>query len=495
MPEIGEVARVVHYLQKNLVGRRILSVLTQEDDIVYGKVGTSAGAFQAALKGKTVVGARQQGKYFWLEMSSPPHPLMHLGMTGWFKFSNEQSKPEYKPSSRKVKEDGAWPPKYWKFVLQMDGEPACEGAFVDSRRLARIRLVDVPAAEMRNTSPLKENGPDPVVDKDVLTEDWFKDLVLKKKVPIKALLLNQANISGVGNWVADEVLYNARIHPEQYSNTLDDAQLAQLYKSLMYVCDFACEVLSDSSKFPEDWLMKHRWGKGKKSEHLLANGDKIMHITVGGRTSAIVPSVQKKTGPVAGDVDAEDQAEDDGEESAQDDEAEVEAEQDREDSKASPKRGRPKPTKLASKGAKADKAAVPNKAKKRVKARKAKEDNSEAEEEEEDEDEDDVTAGARPPKSPRKRPAKSKVESTRTTKAKARKIKEDGSEVEGEEEEEEQDDAKAEARPTKRKREMPAKTKDGGTRTTKAKATREAEACDERGEKPARRRSARLSSG
>jgi formamidopyrimidine-DNA glycosylase len=49
--------------------------------------------------------------------------------------------------------------------------------------------------------------------------------------------------------------------------------------------------------------MKHRWNKGKKDSNVLPNGEKIIHLKVGGRTSAVVPSVQKKTGPVAGDVD------------------------------------------------------------------------------------------------------------------------------------------------------------------------------------------------
>lgn len=66
------------------------------------------------------------------------------------------------------------------------------------------------------------------------------------------------------------------------------------------------ETQSDSSRFPEDWLFKHRWGKGKKGDpKVLSNGAKIEFVTVGGRTSAIVPSVQKKTGPVAGDVKKE----------------------------------------------------------------------------------------------------------------------------------------------------------------------------------------------
>jgi hypothetical protein len=62
--------------------------------------------------------------------------------------------------------------------------------------LARIRLVDCEAGEIRNHSPLKENGPDPVVDKEKFTVEFLAALLRKKRVPVKALLLDQANISG-----------------------------------------------------------------------------------------------------------------------------------------------------------------------------------------------------------------------------------------------------------------------------------------------------------
>jgi formamidopyrimidine-DNA glycosylase len=63
------------------------------------------------------------------------------------------------------------------------------------------------------------------------------------------------------------------------------------------------DLLGDSSKFPEEWLFNHRWGKGKKdSPTTLPNGAKITFLTVGGRTSCVVPSIQKKTGAVAGDL-------------------------------------------------------------------------------------------------------------------------------------------------------------------------------------------------
>ncbi|GAM82117.1 hypothetical protein ANO11243_000960 [Dothideomycetidae sp. 11243] len=308
MPEIAEVARVVHYLKKHLVGRKIVNTLVQEDDIIYGKVGTSASAFKKAMDGKTILDARQQGKYFWLVADSPPHPVMHLGMTGWVKFSNDDSGAYKAPK----KEESEWPPRFWKFVFQTEskGGEDCEIAFVDARRLGRIRLVDVPGDQLRNTTPLKENGPDPVIDKEVLTVEWLTNKMRSKKVPIKSLLLDQSNISGVGNWVADEVLYQARLHPEQYSNTFSDEQVQTLHDSLMDVCGTACRVLADSDQFPSTWLMKHRWNKGKKDGNVLPNGEKITHITVGNRTSAVVLSRQKKTGAVAeGAVKAEMEAE------------------------------------------------------------------------------------------------------------------------------------------------------------------------------------------
>lgn len=97
-------------------------------------------------------------------------------------------------------------------------------------------------------------------------------------------------------------MYQARLHPEQYSNTFTDEQVARLHKALMYVCDTAVELLADSDQFPKDWLMKHRWGKGKKDGNKLPTGEKITFLKVGGRTSAIVPSLQKKTAAVAGDL-------------------------------------------------------------------------------------------------------------------------------------------------------------------------------------------------
>ncbi|KAL8669972.1 MAG: hypothetical protein Q9168_005465 [Polycauliona sp. 1 TL-2023] len=356
MPEIGEVARIVNYLHKHLVGKTLAVVNAQHDENVFGKVGTTSAEFQKALTGKKVVDARQQGKYFWLVMSSPPHPLFHFGMAGWWKIRDLETA-YYKPT--KKEEAPTWPPKYWKFTLETAEEPKSEHAFVDFRRFGRIRLVDCPADEMRNVSPLKENGPDPVVDKDVLTEEWLVQKLQSKHVPVKALLLDQANISGIGNWVGDELLYDAKIHPEQYSNTLSPAQMKQLHKSIQYVCSTAVDLLAESDRFPTAWLFKHRWGKGKKdASQRLPNGAQIKFLTVGGRTSAIVPSVQKKTGAVAGEVKGGDSEEDNDDEKHSVEEpkakpAKRKAQEDGEDErKPAPKKKSNKKTPATSKGKK-----------------------------------------------------------------------------------------------------------------------------------------------
>jgi formamidopyrimidine-DNA glycosylase len=324
MPEIAEIARIVHFIRKNLVGKTLAKVTATDDPNVYGKVGTSAAEFQKHMTGKKILDAGQQGKYFWMVMSSPPHPVMHFGMTGWLKMKGEETY-YYRKKEGDTDKEEEWPPKYWKFNLETE-DPKIQAAFVDFRRFARIRLVDCDAKDLRKTSPLVENGPDPV-----------KAKCKSKKVPIKAMLLDQAVISGIGNWVGDEIMYDAKMHPEQYCNTLSDEQISQLHKSIHYVCGTAVDLLADSEQFPDTWLFKHRWGKGKKdASNTLPNGHKIAFLTVGGRTSAVIPALQKKTGPVAKEMD-EAVEEEKPKKAAKKRKAEVEVEEVEEEEDATPK--------------------------------------------------------------------------------------------------------------------------------------------------------------
>lgn len=211
---------------------------------------------------------------------------------------------QYKSYYNKLKpgEEGEWPPRFWKFQLETDSKPPVKLAFTDARRLGRVRVVDCPGPDIRKHPPLVENGPDPVTDTDVFTEDFVRKKVKSRKVPIKALLLDQKFVSGIGNWVGDEVLFHARLHPEQYCDEFSDAQIKTLYESIRYICQTAVDKLGDPDELPQDWIFHYRWGKGKNHAGKLPTGEKLEFVTVGGRTSCYAPALQKKTGAVAAEA-------------------------------------------------------------------------------------------------------------------------------------------------------------------------------------------------
>lgn len=223
-------------------------------------------------------------------------PVLHFGMTGMLQVKGELAM-YYKETPKSVSTD--WPPRFMKFILHLsDSETGVttQLAFLDARRLGRIRLCASPLMEQ----PISALGFDPILSMPSIEQ--FKPLVLKRSCPIKALLLDQSFSAGVGNWVADEILYHARLHPEERANTLSEKQLLALHQQTRSVCEIAVSVDADDTQFPENWLFKHRWGKGKKAAHdlKLPSGESatIKWITVGGRTSAYVVELQTLTKPM-----------------------------------------------------------------------------------------------------------------------------------------------------------------------------------------------------
>lgn len=82
-----------------------------------------------------VVEAGSQGKYFWLRLNDPgPHPVMHLGMTGWIHIQNDRTAYTNYYKKMNPEELEAWPPKFWKFQLETEGKTPVRIAFTDPRR-------------------------------------------------------------------------------------------------------------------------------------------------------------------------------------------------------------------------------------------------------------------------------------------------------------------------------------------------------------------------
>ncbi|KAJ1395141.1 Ribosomal protein S13-like, H2TH, partial [Sesbania bispinosa] len=100
-------------------------------------------------------------------------------------------------------------------------------------------------------------------------------------------------ISGIGNWVADEVLYQARIHPQQIASSLSKESCSTLHKCIKEVIEKAVEVGADSSQFPTSWIFHSR---EKKPDKAFVDGKKIDFITAGGQDNCFRARVAKLSG-------------------------------------------------------------------------------------------------------------------------------------------------------------------------------------------------------
>ncbi|KQK16773.1 formamidopyrimidine-DNA glycosylase [Brachypodium distachyon] len=279
MPELPEVEAARRALEAHCVGRRIARCAVADDPKVV--VSTSRVAFERAMVGRTIVAARRKGKNLWLRLDAPPFPSFQFGMAGAI-YIKGVAVTNYKRSAVSTADE--WPSKYSKFFVELDD--GLEFSFTDKRRFARVRLFDDP----ETVPPISELGPDALFEP--MSVDNFVDSLSRKKIGIKALLLDQSFISGIGNWIADEVFYQSRIHPLQIASSLSRESCEALHKSIKEVVKYAVEVDADCDRFPVEWLFHHRWGKkpGK------VDGKEIEFITAGGRTTAYVPQLQKLTG-------------------------------------------------------------------------------------------------------------------------------------------------------------------------------------------------------
>ncbi|KAJ4763296.1 Formamidopyrimidine-DNA glycosylase [Rhynchospora pubera] len=278
MPESPEVEVARRALEENCVGKRIVKCTVDEDPKVID--GVSASDLQSALLGKTIVSALRKGKNLWLRLDFPPFPTFQFGMAGAIYIKGIETA-KYKRSAVNITDED-WPSKYSKVFAQLDD--GLEFSFTDKRRFAKVRLVHDP----ESVPPISELGPDAL--NEPMKVDEFAKALSQKKTPIKALLLDQSFISGIGNWIADEVLYQARIHPMEKVSDLSKENCETLLKCIKEVIEKAIAVGADSSQYPDEWIVRYRDQKPGKA---FVEGRKIEFITAGGRTTAFVPELQK----------------------------------------------------------------------------------------------------------------------------------------------------------------------------------------------------------
>lgn len=280
MPELPEVETVCRVMRRALQGKRIAKVDVENDSIVFK--GAPKPFLVEALEGRVLTGVGRKGKTWWLETDAEPVVYGHLGMSGWIRELGM-------PTTRLIEhgnaplDDESGRPRFLKLMLH--AEDGARVALTDGRRLARVWLGG-PAAEEKK---LAELGP------DMRDEPWqverLAPILAKRKAPIKAMLLDQKLFCGVGNWIADEVLFQAGIAPARAASSLSENEVAKLVHMLGVILGVSVDAEADAERYPDGWLFPHRWGGARGSSHVL--GHEIVRETIGGRTTAWVPDLQR----------------------------------------------------------------------------------------------------------------------------------------------------------------------------------------------------------
>lgn len=298
LPEIETVRRRLHHALKN---QRVVKVRTDRDDYIFYDQDDPL-AVERAFRKAVVTGSGRKGKYFWLELDRRPWPVIHLGMSGNIEIRRPQKNGELVPKygwgglglwqTRGRKADLTKPPRFCRLLLTL--ENGTQVAITDPRRFGRLRLAENPL-----TSPtLDRLGIDPL-GKFPSTKKLFA-MLQKRKMAIKAILLDQTVFAGVGNWIADEVLYQARLDPHRLACDLNPSEVSKLRQKLMSILRTSVSLEADWSLYPKNWLFHYRWGKETNAKDYRSRP--ILHETIGGRTTAWVPEVQYRVERVSTSV-------------------------------------------------------------------------------------------------------------------------------------------------------------------------------------------------
>jgi formamidopyrimidine-DNA glycosylase len=226
-------------------------------------VKLSDNDFKNRLKGKKFNQVIRRGKYLFMIAGKETAVILHFGMTGTLRYlKSDEEEPKYTRCSFGFKNNNS---------LHV----------MSRRKLGYVDLTD----KMNEWIKSKELGPDAL---DIEKEDFLFSLKSRKS-KIKTVITDQSVLSGIGNEYADEILYQARIHPAESSNRLSDQQKNRLFDEIQKVLKTAVEKDAGVSKFPENYLLPSR----SKGEDCPACGGMIKIMKISGRTTYFCPSCQK----------------------------------------------------------------------------------------------------------------------------------------------------------------------------------------------------------
>lgn len=229
MPELPEVETVKRGLEVLIVGRTVKSV---DSDWPKSFPNAPADVEEFLIKSK-IKDVRRRAKVLIIDLSSDYSLVIHLKMTGQLVYRGKQVFGAGHPNDSLV---GELPDKSTRVtILFTDGSRLF---FNDQRKFGWMRLL--PTIEIPNIDFMKKVGPEPLGD-DFTAKVFIERIRRRANTNVKAALLDQTVLAGIGNIYADEGLWGARIHPATRVRDVSDAKLAKLLNELKFVLNLSIE--------------------------------------------------------------------------------------------------------------------------------------------------------------------------------------------------------------------------------------------------------------
>lgn len=249
MPELPEVEIYARYFAEHALGQKITSVDVLDERIL----GARKEEFVRALKGRSFTNVRRHGKHLFAEAGKSWLHL-HFGMSGDLSYYRDPNPP----------------PRFARVVFNFAG--GAHLAFEDMRLFGVVDLTPSPDEYIRE----HRLGPDPVDAKFTLR--IFRKIAERRRGAIKALLMSQGVIAGVGNLYADETLFQSSIHPRRPVDGLSDAEVRRIHKNLRRILR---EVIARNTDYPRRYFIHHR----EEGARCPRCGGEIRRTVVFGRTT------------------------------------------------------------------------------------------------------------------------------------------------------------------------------------------------------------------